>query len=69
MNHQLLCAELKYFLFNESAYPLIKSYLTGGGQHVISKDKMPNSKNITHGAPRGSILIPLLFIIYTSDFK
>ena len=69
MTHQLLCAEPKYFGFNDSAYSLIKSYLTDRHQRVISKCKMSNAKNITHGAPQGSILAPLLFIIYTSDFK
>ena len=69
MNHQLLCAKLKYFGFNDSAYSLIKSYLTDRNQRVISKGKMSNTKNITHGAPQGSILAPLLFIIYISDFK
>ena len=47
---------------------LIKSFLTDRKQRVIINDNISNDKNVRYGAPQGSILAPLLFIIYTSDF-
>lgn len=68
MNHELLCAKLKYYKFNENSISFIKSFLSNRSQSVTINGITSNSINVIHGAPQGSILAPLLFIIYTSDF-
>ena len=68
MNHELLCAKLKYFNFNENTISLVNSFLSNRSQCVTINGITSDSINVIHAAPRGSILAPLLFIIYTSDF-
>ena len=44
-----------------------ESYMTGRFQKTLWNNILSKSLPITHGVPQGSILGPLLFIIYASD--
>lgn len=67
LDHSLLCAKLVYFGFDISVVSFFKSYLEGRSQVVVFDDKHSSSRPITSGVPQGSVLGPLLFLIYTAD--
>lgn len=54
-------------LLPSNTHKLLKSYLTDRSFEVRSKGTFSNSKKITAGVPQGSILGPILYIIYTAD--
>nr|CAI5861793.1 unnamed protein product [Callosobruchus analis] len=69
LNHSLLIAKCKYYGFDEIACKFIKSYLVGRAQRVVLNNQASTSSKITSGVPQGSVLGPLLFLLYTSDLK
>lgn len=69
INHRLLLAMLHYYGFGADAEALMSSYLEGRQQKVILNNADCQPLQISSGVPQGSILGPLLFIIYTSNLK
>lgn len=47
----------------------ITDYLTGRPQHVRIRDQTSDTVISSIGAPQGTVLSPILFTLYTSDFK
>ena len=67
VNHDLLLTKLEYLGIRGIPLEWFKSYLADRRQYVIYTDIKSSCKTITCGVPRGSILGPLLFLVYIND--
>ena len=71
VNHNILLTKLEFYGITEITYKLLKSYLKGRYQRVVlnnhSSSPCSNWGEITHSVPQGSILSPLLFLLYIND--
>eukprot|EP00732_Lithocolla_globosa_P000188 Lithocolla_globosa_v1_NODE_43_length_8091_cov_73.466584.p2 type:complete len:204 gc:universal NODE_43_length_8091_cov_73.466584:6765-6154(-) len=67
VNHQILLEKLELYGIGGKAQELLKSYLSNRSQIVIIDSVSSDPMNITCGVPQGSILGPLLFILYFND--
>ena len=63
--HERLLLKLNNYGIRGNAYDLLKSYLTNRYQYVHINNNSSTSKQV----PQGSILGPLLYIIYVNDFS
>ena len=67
VHHQILLDKLYNYGIRGSAYNLIKSYLKNRQLRVKLNNKTSQFESVTTGVPQGTILGPLLFILYIND--
>ena len=65
--HQKLIDKIQQFGIGGNFVKLIASYLTNRGQYVKINDKRSPTASVTNGVPKGSIIRPLIFILFIND--
>lgn len=69
VSHAILLNKLQETGITDMAYNIFESYLTNRSQVVMIEEFSSSTAHVTYGVPQGSVLGPLLFLIYINNIS
>ena len=69
ISHQILLDKLHKIGIRGNIHCLLKSYLMSRSQYVVCNGAKSDVNLVESGVPQGSILGPLLYILFMNDFS
>ena len=67
IDHKIILRKMSCLGVDQAAIKWFSSYLSGRTQRCIVNGKLSTARTLSCGVPQGSILGPLLFLIYIND--